>query len=144
MQATLHFMSAIESPWQIETRLVNSNTFEFRRGRRTFYPQPPDRRWSLDEEALKDLVGSKKSKKPRVDRLAPVYPILKEEERTRIATIPGIVVPKFDWNPGRWLYLTKENNLHVFHDFLLNRRTSLSDLESRQRSAAPKPHSARP
>lgn len=88
----------------------------------------------------------KEAEATHFDRLAPVYPILQEEERTRVDALPGIVkaVPEFDLESGRWLYWTKENNLHIFHHLSIETRNSLDDLEVLQRSKEPKPHPARP
>jgi hypothetical protein len=95
-------------------------------------------RWK--DSQCNNRVGE--TEKTHFDRLAPIYPILPEEERTRIRALPGTVVPEFLWESERWLYLTKENNLHIFHNFLIDRRNSLDDLEF-QRGKGPEPHRAR-
>jgi hypothetical protein len=108
-----------------------------------FVAKPPERRWSFDGKTFKDVIGPKKPKETRYDRLAPVYPILKEDQSTRLGTIPGVVKHEFLWDSSRWLYLTKEKHVHIFHNISIDRRKSLDDLEWLQRSEASKPHPAR-
>jgi hypothetical protein len=109
-----------------------------------FSATAPERRWSFDGKPLKDSSGSQKPRETRLDRLQPVYPVLKEDEGTRLNALPGMVIPKCYWYSGRWFYLTEGKNLHVFHNISTDRRNSLSDLDSFQRSKALKPHPARP
>ncbi|KIW25847.1 uncharacterized protein PV07_08987 [Cladophialophora immunda] len=110
-----------------------------------FHAGFPQRRRSFDDRNTRpSLHGLDKRRNAKTDRLAPVYPIPKDDENYRPGNLPGKsniwIVPQ----SGRFLYWTKEKkSLHIFHSYTLTRRISLDDVGAFQQSALPTPHPAR-